>query len=83
MTPTITLTHFLRGPMQVRIAEDATYWTGHREWTDINSDGAIHDDGEFTESREEINRLYAKALNERNQPIADRVREEMAIPDAE
>ena len=56
----ITLTHFLHGPMKVQIAEDATYWTGHREWTDVNSDGALHDDGEFTETREQIDALLAQ-----------------------
>lgn len=60
MTKIITLTHFLRGPMKVRIAEDATYWTGHLELTDVNSDGALHDAGEFIESREHILALFAE-----------------------
>ena len=57
MSKTITLTHFLTGPMRVQVAEDATYWTGHLEFTDVDSDGALHDAGEFEETREQIDAL--------------------------
>jgi hypothetical protein len=53
----ITLTHFVRGPMQVRIADDATFWLGCRQWTDDDSDGAIYDEGDFEESPEDIDKL--------------------------
>lgn len=56
----ITLTHFLRGPMKVRIAEDATWWLKERQWTDDDSDGAIYEDCDFTETRAEIDQLLAQ-----------------------
>ena len=59
--PLITLTHFLRGPMRVRIAEDATWWLKERQWTDDDSDGAIYEDCEFTETRAEIDAKLEQA----------------------
>ena len=60
MAKVITLNHFLRGPMKVRISEDATWWLKERQWTDDDSDGAIYGDCDFTETRDEIDALLAQ-----------------------
>jgi hypothetical protein len=57
MRKIITLTHYLQGPMRVSIAEDATFWCGHRQWSDDDSDGALYDEGDFEETPAEIERL--------------------------
>ena len=61
MSPTIILNHSISGAMKVRISEDASFWLGERQWTDIDSDGAIYDEGDFEETREQINVLLAEA----------------------
>jgi hypothetical protein len=61
MMPEIEFTHFLKGKMRVRIAEDHTWWLKQRHWTDVNSDGEVYEDGDFEETRAEINALLSKA----------------------
>jgi hypothetical protein len=57
----ITLTHREYGPMRVSEYDEASFWTGRRQWTSDDSPelGAL-DDGEFEETAEQIEALLAK-----------------------
>jgi hypothetical protein len=59
----IALTHYEKGRMRVYLSHDATFWSlaGRRQWVDDDGDGIVHDEGDFVETREEIDALISKA----------------------
>lgn len=60
MHRTITLTHCERGPMQVAVWDEATWWMRCRQWTcpDDEELGTFEDD-DFEETKEQIDTLVA------------------------
>lgn len=56
----ITLTHYERGPMRVRLSDEASWWERKPIWTDVNSDGALYEQGEFLETPEVIKAKIAE-----------------------
>jgi len=60
MRPTITLTHYDRGPMQVAVWDEATWWMRKRQWTcpDDEELGTFEDE-DFDESKDQIEALLS------------------------
>jgi hypothetical protein len=60
MRRTITLTHYDRGPMQVAVWDEATWWMRKRQWTcpDDEELGTFEDE-DFDESKDEIEVLLS------------------------
>ena len=55
MTKPITLTHYDRGPMQVSIYEEATWWMQRRVWSSLDDpELGSFEDGDFDETKEQI-----------------------------
>jgi hypothetical protein len=59
---TITLTHYERGPMQVALFDEATWWMQRRIWScpDDPELGSFEDE-DFDETKEQIEALLKTA----------------------
>ena len=59
--PTITLSHYERGPMQVAVWDEATWWMRKRQWTcPDDPELGTFDDEDFAESKDQIDAALAK-----------------------
>ncbi len=59
---TITLTHYERGPMQVAVWDEASWWMRRRQWTCPNDEelGSFEDE-DFDETKDQIEALLSAA----------------------
>lgn len=63
MEKIVTLTHYERGPMQVAVWDEATWWMRRRQWTcpDDPELGTFEDE-DFEESKEQIDAALAMGV---------------------
>jgi hypothetical protein len=60
----VTLTHYERGPIDVSVRDEATFWMQNRQWSCPNDEElGTFDDGDFDETTEQIDDLLATATS--------------------